>query len=222
MKHIDTSKLSQGYIAPDIATKQRVIVDRQLQEMREGNAPAHFAVVGSILSNLRRRFDSASVTLLDAGASSCYYSEIIEHYVPGWIEYTGLDYSPSMVRLAREYYPDLSVIEADMQNLDFPDAAFDIVLCGGTVKHIEDWKWAISELVRVARRAFIWHRAWVYTDNRPTFAFIGDAYGQDVLYRYFNERELLDAVSWQLASAQYGGEGRRHGTKLIRTYVFVP
>jgi len=214
--------LSRAYADPDMAIKQRIIVDKQLREMREGNAPAHFAVVGSILSELQRRFDFTPTTLLDAGASSCYYSEIIEYYVPGWIKYTGLDYNPGMVRLARERYPGLPIIEADVQDLDFPDLAFDIVLSGGTVNHIADWKRALGELVRVARHAFILHRVWVYTDRRATRAFIEDAYGQDVLYHYFNEQELLDAVGWRLASVQHAGEGRMKGTELIQTYLFVP
>lgn len=226
MKQIDTSKLSTGYAEPDIAAKQRKIVDWQLEDMHAGKTPSHFAVVGDMLNRIRRWMGPNQVTLLDAGCSSAYYYEVIEHYVPGWVQYMGVDYNPGMVRLARTYYPNLQVLQADLRDLEITDCAFDVVLSGAAIAHIKDWRLALSEIVRVTRHWLLLHRTWVYLEEtRPTRRLVTDAYGHDVWYHYINEQELIKTVEdlgMQLMYQCNAGEGPPDGTKewASRTHLF--
>lgn len=217
--------LSQSYAAPDIALKQREGVDKQLLAMQNGTPAPHFAVVGEILTRLREQSGLQSVSLLDAGCSSAYYSEIIEYFVPNWARYIGVDYNTGMVKLAHRHYPNTPVFQADLQDLRqlFGDRFFDIVLTGATVGHIMDWKRVLEELTRVTKQWLILHRAWVYTDGRPTAKFIQDAYDHDVLYWYFNEAELIcniESHGLELISSCNSGEGPRDSYWEVRTYLF--
>ena len=92
--------LSYSYADQTIATKQRELVGQQLAAMTTGNAPDHFKVVGRVLSQLRNQTDMTSLSLLDAGCGSAYYFEITDFYVPGWVEYVGVDFNPGMLATA--------------------------------------------------------------------------------------------------------------------------
>ena len=217
--------LARSYASPDIATKQRGLVEPQLRAMYGGVATPHFVVIGDILCQLREQSELQSVSLLDAGCSSAYYSEIIEYFAPNWARYVGVDYNAGMIKLAHQHYPNTPVLQADLQDLQqlFGDRFFDVVLSGATVGHIVNWKQVLEELARVTKRWLVLHRTWVYTDGRPTAKFVKDAYGHDVWYWYFNERELIDAVEGhglELASNRNSGEGPQDSYWEVRTYLF--
>ena len=56
--------------------------------------------------------------------------------------YVGVDYSPSS---------DL-VLSADLRELPFPDASFDMVLCSHVLEHVRDSQKCIAEISRVLKR----------------------------------------------------------------------
>lgn len=219
-----TQKENLGYADPAIAARQRALVDRQLAAMREGNAPPHFAVIGDVLRRIRHEDGHGMLTLLDAGCGSAYYSEIISHFNEsiGLIDYTGADFNPGMLALAKECYPDLPIIQADVRKLDiFEGGQFDIVLSGATLMHIREWRKTLKELARVSGKWLILHRTWVHTDGTPTTREKRDAYGQQVWYYTFSEGELMKlarASGFELLDTYPTGEGIRRG--LVLTYLF--
>jgi len=186
-----------SYAEPDIAGKQRELVDQQLAAMWEGHPPAHFASLGELLQWLYDVLgDPSCLTLLDAACATAYYADIIQHYVGDWIEYYGIDFNPGMVAMAQALYPGLPVVQGDVCDMDmFSDQAFDIVLSGATIMHIDDWHSAVRELARVSRQWLILHRTWILTDTKmPTQMEMRDAYGHLVPYTTFNEQELMTLV----------------------------
>ena len=225
--------LSQSYAAPEIAEQQRPLVDQQLEEMRAGNPPRHFEVAGEIVALLKDISEQDHAMLLDAGCSSAYYHEIVEHYAPGWAEYVGVDYNSGMVEMARHRYPGLVVLQMDTQQLDARDRAFDVVLSSGTVNHVLDWQATLRELARVTDRWLILHRAWVYVNEWPTYTGKSNAYGQDVWQHRWNERELIEVIEGLGLNLVFGcdsGEGEgapmdgepepEARGRAIRTYLF--
>jgi SAM-dependent methyltransferase len=211
--------MNDGWLALDIPAQQRQIVDGQLEAMRAGNAPPHFAVVGKMLKQIRDEV-SAGAALLDAGCGSAYYYEVIEFYLPRWARYTGVDFSPAMVELARERYPDLPVSLGDLRDLSmFRDHTFDIVMSGATIAHIAEWKQALWELARVTSKWLLLHRTWVHDGD--TLTFTENAYGHDVLYSKLGERELLttlDDLGFFLTEERPSGEAIPGGA--VKTYLF--
>jgi SAM-dependent methyltransferase len=62
---------------------------------------------------------------------------------------TGLDFSASMLRIARARNPGITFVEGDAQALDFPDASFDAVTMNFGALHLDDPDLAIREAGRV-------------------------------------------------------------------------
>jgi ubiquinone/menaquinone biosynthesis C-methylase UbiE len=78
----------------------------------------------------------------------------LAHYPPD-VALTGIEFSPSMLELARERASSLSreidLREGDAQQLDFPDASFDTVVCTFSLCAIPDERKAVAEMQRVLK-----------------------------------------------------------------------
>lgn len=79
---------------------------------------------------------------------------------PGWIAagaherqatVVGVDLAESMVAIARRRYPDVDFRVADAEDLPFPDATFDIVVCNLGLPSFPRPERAVAEMVRVVR-----------------------------------------------------------------------
>ncbi len=66
-------------------------------------------------------------------------------------EPTGVDFTPQMVRLARQRNPQIEFRTGDAQELDFEDDSFDVVAMNFGVLHLPDPEAAFSEASRVLR-----------------------------------------------------------------------
>jgi len=64
----------------------------------------------------------------------------------------GIDFAPSMVRQAQARFPELAFDEGDAQQLGFPDASFDAVLCNFGLFHMTAPGRAMSEAVQATIR----------------------------------------------------------------------
>jgi ubiquinone/menaquinone biosynthesis C-methylase UbiE len=78
----------------------------------------------------------------------------LAHYPPD-VALTGIEFSPSMLEFARERASSLSreidLREGDAQQLDFPDASFDTVVCTFSLCAIPDERKAVAEMQRVLK-----------------------------------------------------------------------
>jgi ubiquinone/menaquinone biosynthesis C-methylase UbiE len=78
----------------------------------------------------------------------------LAHY-PDGVQLTGLEWSPAMLRLARDRASRLDravdLRQGDAQALDFPDAFFDTVVCTFSLCAIPDDRKAVREMARVLR-----------------------------------------------------------------------
>lgn len=208
-----------AYADPAIAAKQRATVELELEAMQSGKPPIHFQVVGGMLARIVPTLP-APITLLDAGCGSAYYSEVTEYYTPSCYIYTGADYNPGMVALARDFYPSLTIYQADLCSLDFADRSFDVVLSGACIAHIPDWTVALSELMRVASVYLVLHRNPIWLDDTPTtFDYRGD-YDANIWVYQFNERELLSRVLGDFDVVTGGNVSRYNRPReMTRTYL---
>jgi SAM-dependent methyltransferase len=216
------SDLSLSYADPAIADQQRKLVNRQLEAMKKGQPPEHFKVVGRFLSCLRTQTNLSYISLLDAGCGSGYYSEIIDYFVPGWVEYVGADFNPGMLDLARFYYPKLALVRMDVRNLGFQDRSFEMVMSGAVAVHIKEWQAALKELVRVTRRWVLLHRTLV-TKSSPTSISIERHYHTDVYRVRINEAEmvyLMASLEMGLVTESDAGEGKWPAGHENKTYLF--
>jgi ubiquinone/menaquinone biosynthesis C-methylase UbiE len=74
---------------------------------------------------------------------------------PDDVTLTGLEWSPGMLDIARNRAARLGrpvdLVQGDAQQLDFPDASFDTVVCTFSLCAIPDDKKAVEEMARVLR-----------------------------------------------------------------------
>ena len=84
--------------------------------------------------------------------------------------YTGIDFSPTAVRLARERFDMQGLagrfVEGSIVELPFDDASFDLVYSMGVIHHLPDTERAVSEFHRVLRPG---GRAVVMVYHRESF-----------------------------------------------------
>ena len=102
---------------------------------------------------------SAGSVVLDAG---CGYGALADCLQDARllerIRYVGVDISPDLIDLAQRRYPSCSFSQGDLRHLEFPDKAFDWVICRAVERMIRDnigdvaWEVMHTELRRVGKR----------------------------------------------------------------------
>jgi ubiquinone/menaquinone biosynthesis C-methylase UbiE len=88
------------------------------------------------------------------GGPGGYWAEVAELIPASW-QITVSDFSPGMVTQARERLTTLdrpfTVLQADVQDLPFPDGSFDAVIANYMLYHVPDRPRAFAEIHRVLR-----------------------------------------------------------------------
>ena len=82
------------------------------------------------------------------------------------IDYTGVDRTEAMLRRARKKFPGIRVMTGDIYKLQFPDSAFDMVLCSDLLIHLPVFEEAVRELYRVTRKVLVLKLAYIW--DQPT------------------------------------------------------
>ena len=176
---------------PRIPEEQLKIVAEELEMLRRGNPPSVYTVAVEALNNIPA---TDTLTLLDVGCASGYYYEVISTLAKKKFEYTGADYSQSMLDLARKRYPDTEFRRLDIRHIDLSDKSYDVVFTGAVIVHVEEWKDAIRELARVSKSYLILHRTPItngksYKTEEKSYADV------PILFNTFNKDELLDLLA---------------------------
>jgi SAM-dependent methyltransferase len=200
-------------------SEQRELVESELRMLYEGNPPSVFTVGADALKAIP---GNQELTLLELGCASGYYSEVISQLVGKRFLYTGADYSEPMLELAREKYPGFSFLQLDICNINLTDRAYDVVLSGAVIVHVEDWERAISELARVAGKYLILHRTPVIGGNFSRTEGLSYA-GVPILFNTFNRDALLNSVKacgFQEIFEEDVYPDQPEGSKRTITYVF--
>lgn len=199
--------------------KQRKIVEQQLHQYRMG---ARIDVFDVFADSLRALPDfTPGMSLLEIGCSSGFYSEVIDiASLP--INYSGCDYSPAFIQMAREKYPELEFSVDDATNLHYPDQSFDITVSGCCLLHIPEYATAVAETARVTSKYAIFHRTPVVF-GQSTQWYRKQAYGIETVEIHFNESEFLTLLNHSgltlLETNTLHEENRGTSGNAIRTYI---
>lgn len=101
---------------------------------------------------VENKIDKDGMRLLEAGVGS---GKNIEYYPEG-IEIFAIDFSPKMIKeaekKAEKYNKELNLLEMDIQNLDFEDNYFDIIVTSCVFCSVPDPIKGLKELKRVLKK----------------------------------------------------------------------
>ena len=128
----------QGYDTDKIWTPEYV------QELASYRTDRYNKAYTIPLSDRSNQFLTDCASVLDVGC--------------GWMpytpdeRYTGTDVSPAMLARARELHPDTKFVEANAYSLPFENKSFEGVRSSGVLRHMKDWKPALTEMLRVASK----------------------------------------------------------------------
>ena len=134
---------------------------QRINEAKGHNNEYIFYQVGSDkwseINNIHREIisnEEVKGKVLDAGCGTGRLSEWFDDYV-------GVDFSPDLLEIAKEDYPDKKFIKADLKKLPFGKDEFDWAVCCSIQDMVlrdsglEEWKLMREELLRVAKRVLI-------------------------------------------------------------------
>jgi ubiquinone/menaquinone biosynthesis C-methylase UbiE len=114
---------------------------------------------------------------------------------------TGVDASAEMLavggRRAREAGVDVTFRRGDAHQLDFPDRAFDAVVCLRVLMHTPDWRRSLAELCRVAKRRIVldYPSARSLATLQAAVRHVAHAFGANVeAYRVFSDRAIRSVI----------------------------
>jgi SAM-dependent methyltransferase len=91
-------------------------------------------------------------TVLDVGCGTGFLLDHLKRARPD-LALTGVDFI--IEEGTRTRHPDIRFEQANIENLPFADRSFDTVVCTHVLEHILEFRQALSELRRVARRRLI-------------------------------------------------------------------
>lgn len=149
----------------NVAENQLAAYQPLLAQMHAGNARADFVAAADAL----RLTNLSHPSLLEIGCGNGYYSEILSYLSGIEINYHGLDSSVAMIDSARKNYPHLEFSVADAYHIPFKDKSFDIAWSGTVLMHLSNYKRAVEETCRVARKFCIFHSTPLNESGGTTF-----------------------------------------------------
>jgi ubiquinone/menaquinone biosynthesis C-methylase UbiE len=203
----EAARLRDAWQADELPQRQRALVDQQLTAWRRGEAIDVFDVMVQALRGIVGQEPAQQrLSLLEVGCSSGFYSEVVQGAgVP--VDYSGCDYSDAFVALARQTYPHILFGIEDATALKHADASVDIVVSGCCLLHIPEYRTAVAETARVARRWAIFHRTPMVI-GEPDRYYRKLAYGIETVEIHFNEPAFLALLE-------------ANGLKVIETFTLA-
>ncbi len=88
-------------------------------------------------------------SILDVACGTCVNYELMKD-----LNYHGFDLTQQMLDVALELYPELEgkLYNGSIQGMGFIDNEFDVVIARHIFEHIPDWREAMTECLRVAKK----------------------------------------------------------------------
>ena len=175
-----------------IPAQQLELTDAELLRWTAGETIAPFDALRACMQSL------SPSTVLEVGCGVGHNADVVR--ASGEFVYTGVDYSDEFIRVAknRRKWFDFAVMDALL--LDYRDRQFDVVISGCCLLHIVNWRMALSETARVARKFVVLHRTPI-TQSETAYYF-KKAYGVQVVEIHFNEAEIRSEMK-QLGFAMH-------------------
>lgn len=98
-----------------------------------------------------KEVDGRGKTVLEIGCNEGFLSKAL---IEDGCIVTSADYSSEQIAKAKEIF-GIDAVQADINNIPFPDQSFDIAVSGETLEHVFNPMGALRELFRVAKERVV-------------------------------------------------------------------
>lgn len=186
---VTTAEETGGWQEDGTARRQHAAWSRLLIEMKAGEPRSDLVTAADAL----RATSLTNPSVVEIGCGTGYYTEVFATLF-GPVRYVGIDYSPAMVRLARNAYPGQRFLVADGTRLPMRDGSCDVAFSGNSLMHIPQFAAAITETARITTRWCVFHSVPVL-ENRETTMLRKQAYGAELFEIVFNRAHLEDTFA---------------------------
>ncbi len=166
---------------------QRQFVQQALENMFSG----HVIPINRSLADALCYIAHDSMSILEIGCASGYNSEIIDYLFPYDIDYTGIDYSESLVNMANEFYPNATFEVGNGAHLPYADQSYSISLSSAVLLHVHNVSAHVAEMCRVAEKFIILSRTDVVRNGENRY-YKKVSYGVEMTEVWYNEDQLMD------------------------------
>jgi len=124
-------------------------------KMAMGELPNMFC--SDAIADLIKKIYKKEATMLDVGCGAGHYLRSLRERVDRDINYTGVDFSPSYIKLARQAHKNSATfLVGSIQNIPFKTKQFDIVMANNVLLHVPPPPVkAFRELLRVSKKYVI-------------------------------------------------------------------
>lgn len=146
--------------------------------------------------------------IMDVGCGAGHYLVSLRREIKDDFDYAGVDATAAYIELAQKAFADdqrARFGRADIYNLSFTSASFDIVVCSNVLPCLPDIVKPLRELVRVARKTVLIRflcsdRTYLIRDVHPHDADLDDS-GEPYLFNYLNiySRRYVDHILNRMA-----------------------
>jgi ubiquinone/menaquinone biosynthesis C-methylase UbiE len=128
--------------------------------------------------------------VLDIPCCNCVMYEVLKKYIPD-IDYYGADLTAQMIDVSKELYPELKYkLSRDyIQATEFNNDEFDIVIARHIFEHIPDWKAAMFECLRIARK-YVYYVFYIPPGKEERINLVKNASGDYYLNTY-REKDII-------------------------------
>jgi SAM-dependent methyltransferase len=181
-----TDEMTTAWQSPKIPEKQRGLVQRELAGMYRGQIP----LIYQVLTDCLYPHVGPGCSILEIGCASGYYYEVLEYLLNKPIAYTGVDYSESLINMAKNFYSKPEFHMADGSNLPFCDEQFSVAISSCILLHVPNYREHIRETARISQKLVVAHRTPICR-RRPTQYMRKEAYGEETVELIFNEDEFI-------------------------------
>ena len=164
--------LGNAWKSPSIPERNWSVTQQERERVYRGDfsLPIH-ATFLEIMKQASLSARTRGTRILEVGAGSAFYGELLRR--AGFAcQYEACDYSEAFRDFVRKQFPATPYTVAEATSLPWKDREYKMVVLGGCLYHIYDWRKAILEAARVSS-------LWVVATRNP----VSETLGRTKLYR---------------------------------------